>query len=456
MTERITEKRTANPLFPRLVDSLARNRVVHKVVNSEPVYRALGLGVSTYIRSFQDPTDESRLKLTNEKVLSALNTLDKLAHILIPNNQDRELESRTLETLRREFEKAIETGECTNLTLKIKRTLELMGTEYLKTALLNFGAVGLGLGTLNERFLRKEGKPNFHSLALQTTSACNAEPICQGCYAEKAEGKLDYATLDRVVGESIALTSKLTFVLGGEPLLEKDNLFGLFRKYEKMVFVVATNGKSLDESYARKVTELGNVLTLINIPGLESTATSLRRNPNVWNEIRAAAVNLQKYKAASGFVSTVSQPNFENVSSPEFIQQMIEFGMIVGAYVPYTDPVGCSPKTELTLTPEMTDEFLRRVRWVSTHYPLILIDTSGGAEKKIGGCPAAKRSLVYIQSDGNVGSCPSLPQLDNELNVKTRPLAEILKSPYFEFIRNERPSCVRSPVFLERLQKLPR
>ena len=450
MTERVAE-RVRVPFVPKVAHALARNSLVHRALNSEPVHWGLDkLVVSLYIRSLRDPENKSRINPTSETMLGKLGKLERIIHPFFPD-RDRVFETKMGGSIRTNLEKSIETGEETNLVRKIKRTMNLMGEKYLKTILLDYLVVNFGLGTLNEYFLAKEGKPFFHYLALQVNSECNAQPRCPGCFAARDKDKLDFATMDKTVGESKALGTRFTIALGGETLLEKENLFKLFRKYPRMPFLVATNGILVDEAYAKEVSEMGNVITMINTPGLEPTTTKIRRTPEAWESIRKAAENLRKYGAASGFASTVYRSNFKEVSSPEFVQQMIDFGMILGLYFGYTDPIGCSPQKELGLTPQMNEEFSQRVKDVSSTHPMFLVDTSGGREKLIGGCPAGKAGLIYVQSNGNVGACPMVPQMDKRLNVRTNSMEEILKSSYFEAIREGKPSCLRNPVFLSKL-----
>lgn len=437
-------ERFTTPIISKSVNLLAKNRLVHEAINSETAYNLIdGYITRNYIRPLQNPT--------NNNVLGCAKKLDRFAKSLIPNEKNRVLESRLLGRVIKEFEIAKETGADTNLTKMVKRTLSLMGEKYLRTFLVDFGTVRFGIGKLNKRF---QGKPYTEHLSMELSSTCNAKPRCPGCFAEKDEGKLDYETQDRLIAESMALGSILTVIGGGEPLLEKDNLFKLFHKYKRMPFIVATNGILLDEAYAKEVADLENVITLINIPGLESTTTKVRRTPDAWKSIKTAAENLRRFGAASGFASTVFQNNFKDVSSPEFVQQMIDFGMMLGFYFSYTDPVGCSPKTELSLTPQMNEEFFQRIKYVSDNYPLILIDSGRRAEEKIGGCPAGKANFIYVQSNGNVGGCPMVPQVDNQLNVYQMSLRDILLSPYFEFIRKEKPSCLRDPDFQKKLAEL--
>lgn len=424
-----------------------RDRVVCSVLTSEPVHKLFEMGVSRYVRSLRDPQNPGSINPSNETLLGKLGTLEKLSRVFLPDERERVFESRIAGTLRKDLEKAVESGVDSNSTLKLKRTLGLMGERYLKGVLLDFMVVNFGLGTLKGRTLAAQGEPTFNYLALQVNSECNAKPRCQGCFAEKDKSKLSDDTLDRVQDQAISLASRITIILGGEPLLEKKKLLKLFHKYNKTPFLVATNGILLDDAYAREVADLGNVMTFINVPGLESTTNGIRRNPNTWNSIRQAAENLKKYQAASGFASTVYQTNFMEVSSGEFVQEMIDLDMILGFYFAYTDPLGCSPKTELALTPEMNEEFSRRIQDISSNYPLYLIDTSGGRERILGGCPAGRRGLIYVASNGSVGGCPMVPQLDNELNVNNLPLSAVLKAPYFERIKQERPACLRSPEF---------
>lgn len=427
----------------RVINSLAHTKIFHSFINSELARDLIGLEVSNHIRLLQNPT--------NESVLKSINRLERLAGFLIPNDGDRTTESHMLVRLKNEFARALETGTDTNFTRKIKRTLGLMNEKTLRMLLLDFGAIRFGIGKLNRHF---QEEPYVEELAMQINSECNARPRCPGCFTRENKGTLTYETQDKVIAESINLGSKFTNIIGGEPLLEKDNLFKLFRKYNRMPFIVFTNGILLDEAYAKKAADLENVITLINIPGLKITTTKIRGDLNAWDYITKAAKNLRKYQAASGFSSTVYQTNFKDVSSSEFVEQMIDFEMMIGFYFPYTDPVGCSPQKELTLTAQTNEDFSQRIKFVSNHYPLILVDATGEKEKKICSCIDGKVRMPYIQSDGNVAGCPMAPQLNNGLNVHDVSLKDILLNPYFELIRSERPSCMRDPDFLEKLKKL--
>src|SRR3989344_8960089 len=179
---------------------LLEGELFRSFMNSEMGYRLLELYVSGYIKRLQDPT--------NRNVLAAIKKAEGIAAVLMPDGSDRVFESRILGAIKRNFETAEETGVDTNLTLKTKRILGLMGEKYLRTFLLDFMALRFGVGTFNERYLAKEGEPYFHYLVVQPNSECNAKPRCLGCFAATSKGVLSYETLDNVLGESIELGAR--------------------------------------------------------------------------------------------------------------------------------------------------------------------------------------------------------------------------------------------------------
>lgn len=434
------------PFFPRHMDldSFAESRLGHSLINSPLAYHLIGLYVSHHVGLLKEPT--------NTNLLKSLNELGSLADRFIPKIEDKEIETRMIGALKSKFEAAEETGQDTNLTRKVKRTLGLLGEKYLTTLLLDFGAIRFGLAKLNQRYLNADETP-LGFLGVQINSKCNLSPRCPGCFAEEDAGELNYQSLDRIVDESVHLTSRFTIILGGEPLLRKGDLLKLFSKYNKIPFMVFTNGTLLDKDYAKKTAELGTVFHLINTPGLEST-TNEHRGENGWNGITSAAGNLRDFGAPVGFISTVYPFNFEELSSSEFVQQMIDQEMLLGIYFPYKAPVGKPPIKDLTLTPKMEVEFSQRLADVSAKQPIFLIDTNK-KEQEVGGCLAAKGSFVYVQSDGRVSLCPRIPQ-KADLNIHNRPLKDILLNPCFVEARRlgRGQPCLAETNTLSSLQKL--
>ena len=418
-------------------------QITGRILNSNLAYHLIKPTVnSLYLNPLRKPTNEGAMK--------SVSGVESLAGVLIKDPKLKVLESGVLATLKENFRKAIETGKDTNLTIKVKRTLDLMSSQVLSSLAVDFGVMGCGI----KRLKQKPSEPAIEEFAIQTRSDCNMNPRCRDCFAEDDTGKLDYKTQRRVIKEALSLGSRFNIILGGEPLLDKNNLFKLFHEFRKMPFIVATNGILLDEAYAKEVALLGNVITLINIPGLEDTTNRIRQNSERWNRVQKAAENLKKYGAASGFASTVYSDTFMELSSPEFVQQMIDFNMLIGFYFGCDNPFGCNKPTRHRMTQQMNDFFSQRAKDIADRLPIFLVDTTNGAEEKIKGCPGGNGNLLLIRSNGNAGSCPMDSQKDNELNVYTMSLKEILKSEYFELLRKRRPHCAKTPKFIRELESL--
>jgi MoaA/NifB/PqqE/SkfB family radical SAM enzyme len=418
-------------LLSSLGTTLAGTDAGHRLVNSEMTYRVLQRIIGGSLSRLNDPTDEN--------ILWALRKMERAAKWVAPDKSDRVYESAILGAMKRAFE----SGEETNLSRKVKRTISLLSEKNLMSLVLDFSIVGVGLGALNDRYLAKKGEPDINYLTLQVNSECNVRHRCPGCFAASAKNELSYEALDSVVGQSIELGSRFTVLLGGETLLRKDDVLKLLRTYNRRPFMVATNGILVDDAYAEAAADLGNVITFINTPGLEGMTRKLR-DPETWGEIKAAAETLQRHGAPSAFASTIYSANFAELSSPEFVQQTIDWGMVMGIYFNYTAPMVHRPLSAMQMTPEMGEDFSERVRHVSSNYPLILVNTYKGEE--IIPCPAAEGRMPYVQSDGKVAACPMWQPPNDGFNVKRHPLREILNQPYFRWLSKEKPICAGALV----------
>ncbi len=382
---------------------------------------------------------------TNDNILEHLIKFQKIAYALVPDHRERVNETFALESAIKSFEEANDRDS--NFAEKVRRTINCLGEKGLETLVFKY-VVGMVINSLKERH---KGRNLLRESAIEVLTDCNAVPRCPGCYAKDDGGEFDEKTFNRILNELKKLGSRVTFILGGEPLMRKEMLLKSFSRFRDMPFFVHSNGKLVDEEYAQKVAELGNAATFINVPGLEQTSIMLRRDPKVWNEITTASSNLKKYGAVAGFVSTVYRSNFMELSSPAFIKRMIESGMVMGLYFPYKLPLGCLPKEEEPMTGEMQAQFSERVQDMSDSYPILLIDTCKGGKSV--DCPASKADFIYIKADGSVGPCPWTTTSSEDLNVKHHSLEKILKSEYFEAIRKRNSGkCIGgSPEFMEEL-----
>jgi len=401
-----------------------------------------------------------RHHLTDRDMLRALGLLGTTMKVMIPRQRARSFETGPVEalmaSLKRVMQGTASPGDLNHVAM-VRRLMGLLGPGYLETLVGVFGIERTGLGTLGDRIRVLTGTPWFHVLAVQVNSECNMRRRCRGCYAALSKDGLDYPTLDSLMAQSMALGARFTVVLGGEPLLMKEELLSLFGNYPRMPFLVASNGIAVDEAFAREVARLGNVFMLLNVHGLETTTTKITGCPEVWAQVKAAAKTLTRHGVPTAFLATVFPDTYLELSGPEFVEQMLDWDMLMGLCFGYTTPIGSRPRSEWELTPGMIDEFGGRIGQLFNTHPLLMIDTIRAENQAaVGGCPAARGQLIHVQSDGCVGGCPIVPVNNPALNIHDYPLVEILRHPFHRCLRTNcgaRRGCQRHPGLLAELEK---
>ena len=114
-------------------------------------------------------------------------------------------------------------------------------------------------------------------MVLSPTMRCNLN--CYGCYAgqyPKGE-ELETEVIHRVLREGKEMGIYFVTISGGEPFIRPD-LLDIFETHGDMFFQVYTNGTLIDESLAKRLSRLGNVLPAISVEGWEEE-TDVRRGP---------------------------------------------------------------------------------------------------------------------------------------------------------------------------------
>jgi MoaA/NifB/PqqE/SkfB family radical SAM enzyme len=116
--------------------------------------------------------------------------------------------------------------------------------------------VGAGLGNLRaiRRFERRkrEGRVFPPIVFISVTQRCNLS--CGGCWAAGVErpADMDRALLETVVRECARQGCRFFGILGGEPLLVPW-LPDFFDAHPSLYFQLFTNGRFLDDAYARRL-----------------------------------------------------------------------------------------------------------------------------------------------------------------------------------------------------------
>ena len=79
------------------------------------------------------------------------------------------------------------------------------------------------------------------------------------------------------------------------------------------------------------------------------------------------------------------------------------------------------------------EDLNRKVAELKNRFPDVNIFSFPGDEKNMGGCLAAGRGFFHINPYGGAEPCPFSPF--SKLNVRENSIIEILKSPFFEKVR---------------------
>jgi len=258
---------------------------------------------------------------------------------------------------------------------------------------------------------------------MSVTDDCNKR--CKGCYATTfGEGTLSYEIMEQVVGESEeAFNVKVFGVVGGEPLVRKDDMARLFEAFPRTPFVLFTNATFLDAELAQLFRGLGNVYPILNVPGLEAT-TDEWRGEGSFEEVRQASSALRKNRVPFGFGANASATNYREVTSREFLNKMSRMGFLFGLYFKYSQQPGSELETDMLLTPEHVINYKQRLAAQKEH-PVFVIDKHElYARGEL--CPAANGKLINVTNDGYITPCIQSPARHEEFNLRARSLPEIV------------------------------
>ena len=262
------------------------------------------------------------------------------------------------------------------------------------------------------------------------TMKCNLS--CRGCYAGlyRKDEVLPVSEMDRLFKEARSLGIYFVTISGGEPWLLKDELLGLFRKYNDMFFLTYTNGTLLDRATCREIARLGNVAPAISVEGFQEE-TEERRGAKTWPRIMQAMDNLRWEGALFGFSATANSRNMDVLTSPEFVTFLQQKGCMFGWYFQFL-PVGKDPVLELVPSAEQRVEMGRRITALRERMPMFLADfwNDGPAA---GGCLAGGRHYLHILNNGSVEPCVFAHFSADSIKGKT--LFEVANSPFFKAIR---------------------
>ena len=331
--------------------------------------------------------------------------------------------------------------------------------KILSSFLLNAAYEGGFRGFKTSVEASEEYKCNIPWIVLMDpTSACNMH--CTGCWAAEYGHKqnLSYEVMDKVLTEGKQLGIHACLFTGGEPLLRKKDIIRLCEKHQDVAFHAFTNGTLIDDEFCRDLLRVGNFFVSVSIEGYEE-ANDSRRGQGHFNSALKAMELMQSYKIPFGVSICYTSRNYQDVTSDEFLDMLIEHGCYFAWYFHYM-PVGMNASTELLLTPEqrvyMKDR-IREIRGKEGGKEIFCIDFQNDGEF-CGGCVAAGRRYCHINAAGDVEPCVFIHY--SGANINEQSLLDCLRQPLFMKYYQEQPfndnllrpcPMLENPEYLQRM-----
>jgi MoaA/NifB/PqqE/SkfB family radical SAM enzyme len=270
-------------------------------------------------------------------------------------------------------------------------------------------------------------------MILSPTWQCNLK--CAGCYTlgyQRHPG-LSCDLVRRILRECIDIGLHFITVLGGESFM-CPYLFQMIEEHPQIFFQVYTNGTLMTKEKAERVRDLGNAMVVVSCEGYEEE-TDRWRGPGVFKKIMEAMDHLRRAKVIFGSSATVTKNNVDVVSSEEWIDMLLEKGIVAQMYFLYI-PVNGQGDINLMVTPEQRNHLRKQVMHFRRAKPMFILDFWNDGPH-VRGCIAGGRRYFHINANGDVEPCVYTHVAMH--NIKDVSLTEALNSPLFRAIRKRQP-----------------
>jgi MoaA/NifB/PqqE/SkfB family radical SAM enzyme len=280
-------------------------------------------------------------------------------------------------------------------------------------------------------------------LFLSLTNACNLR--CRGCWisAQAKPLSLSPEQVDGMIRSGKSRNVYFYTLLGGEPFLYPD-LEGLLRRHPDCYFQIITNGLLLDEGWAARLAELGNVTPLVSLDGL-GQENDRRRGQGTLEAILATLDRLRRHRLLFGVATTVTADNFSEVTADRYVVELIRRGALYLWYYVYR-PMGPASPPGWCLDQQKMVQLRRRLLALRRRHPMLIVDTYWDADGRAF-CPAAEGLGFHIGPSGSLEPCPPLSFACEQFADGAGDFAGLLESSQFlrqfqQFVRSRTRGCV--------------
>ena len=281
----------------------------------------------------------------------------------------------------------------------------------------------------------QQGKHIPPFLIASITSLCNLH--CAGCYARSLETCADGEPISQMSAEEWGKVFEqarelgIGFVLlaGGEPMVRQD-VIRKAAEYPEILFPIFTNGTLINDELFAMLDASRNLIPIFSIEGGHAK-TDARRGQGVTQKVQEAMDRLQQSRIAFGASITVTSENLDEVTAPEFLQELADRGCKGVIYVEFV-PTNHDLRS-LALNDDEREWLSVRLGELRQQEGPMLLISFPGDEKSSGGCLAAGRGFFHINSHGGAEPCPFSPYSD--VSVRDHSLLEAMDSRLFTALR---------------------
>jgi MoaA/NifB/PqqE/SkfB family radical SAM enzyme len=276
-------------------------------------------------------------------------------------------------------------------------------------------------------------------MVLSVTSKCNLR--CIGCYAgavgtvrnAPAQPGLDLHDWSGIVDDAVRLGVMAFIVAGGEPFM-LPGIAKLFRKHPDRLFLVFTNGTSLQPGDYEILKNCSNTVVVVSLEG-NRALTDQRRGNGVFDRALGTLDRLRAAGVLTGISVTIASENVEYWTEPQNIDELIAHSGPLAMFIEQIPTSGCESGTPMT--EEQRTHFRKTVvEYRDRAAGGAFIIHSPGDEETLGGCVSAGRGFAHVNPSGDVTACPVSALATH--NVRSSNLREALASPLFTMIRENR------------------
>ncbi|WBW97166.1 radical SAM protein [Oceanirhabdus sp. W0125-5] len=325
------------------------------------------------------------------------------------------------------------------LTKMLNKSIGLLIEDFIKIAISDFSSakniikIALkqkGTGSIRNKY-EERGLHVPPFMIASITSKCNLK--CKGCYdREKSHNcslEFNENQWTNVFHQAKELGMSFILLAGGEPLT-KTKVIRECVNFPEIIFPMFTNGMLINEEWVEYFASCRNLIPIISIEG-DKKQTDNRRGEGVFDRVSLSFELLKKRNIFYGISITLTSENYDSVINENFIKDYMDKGCRAFFFIEHV-PFDCTTES-IVISKTQREELDERLGKLRKKYKGIFIAFPGD-EKRFGGCLAAGRGFIHINSRGAVEACPFAPYSDVNLNEMS--LKEALSSPLLGKIRN--------------------